>query len=128
MVHPFSWIKAYAMYQLCCVMAEELIRTHQCETYYFICYNFLGGGDIYQVRKQNQTKTTKGQPTAETQTLRLLDADILALVAEEVIRGEIEQADFARRIKHECSAGLVAEGCVFKYKCRGKRIGKHISK
>jgi len=109
-------------------MAKELIRTHQCEMYYFICYNVLGGGDISQVREQNQTKTTKGQPTAETQTLRLLDAEILALVAEEAIGGEIERADFARRIKHECSAGLVAEGRVFKCKCRGKRIGKHVSK
>ena len=80
-------------------------RTHQkataacrvqvkCETYCFICYrcprrrrHFSSAGT------RNQAKTTKGSVQQKLNTLRQLAAEILDIVAEEEIEGEIERAD-----------------------------------
>ena len=67
----------------------------KCETYYFNCYrcprrrrHFSSAGT------RNQAETTKGSVQQKLNTLRQLAAEILAIVAEEEIEGEIERADF----------------------------------
>ena len=89
-------------------MAEELTRKRRqragsmqvkCETYYFICYrcprrrrHFSSAGT------RNQAETTKGSVQQKLNTLRQLAAEILAIVAEEEIEGEIEQADLLEKM------------------------------
>ena len=80
-------------------------RTHQkataacrvqvkCETYYFICYQCpRRRRHFWSAGTRNQAETTKGSVQQKLNTLRQLAAEILAIVAEEEIEGEIERAD-----------------------------------
>ena len=82
--------------KLCCVMADELARKHRSSAKRFISsvIGVLGGGDISQVREHEiKLKQQTDSLQWKLNTPRQLDAEILALVAEEEIEGEIERAD-----------------------------------
>ena len=88
--------------KLCCVMADELARKrrqragHRSSAKRFILsvIGVLGGGDISQVREHEiKLKQQTDSLQWKLNTPRQLDVEILALVAEEEIEGEIERAD-----------------------------------
>ena len=65
----------------------------KCETYYLICYRCPWRRRHFSSRgTRNQAETTKGNLQQKLNTLRQLAAEILAIVAEEEIEGETEQA------------------------------------
>ena len=83
-------------------MAEELARKrrqragHRSSAKRIISsvIDVLGGGDISQVREHEiKLKQQRDSLQQKLNTLRQLDAEILDLVAEEEIEGEIERAD-----------------------------------
>ena len=83
-------------------MAEELTRKrrqragHRSSAKRIISsvIDVLGGGDISQVREHEiKLKQQRDSLQQKLNTLRQLDAEILDLVAEEEIEGEIERAD-----------------------------------
>ena len=88
-------------------MAEELARKrrqragHRSSAKRIISsvIDVLGGGDISQVREHEiKLKQQRDSLQQKLNTLRQLDAEILDLVAEEEIEGEIERADLLEKM------------------------------